>query len=290
MSLVVTAASGHLGRLVLTDLLARGTDPGRIVAGARNPLGLAEFAAQGVDVRHLDYTDPTSVTEALEGAERVLIISGTDFGPRVAQHVGVAEAAQKAGASRVAYTSGPYAQTSSMLLMQDHANTERGIEALDIPHTFLRNSWYHENYTAQLGTYLEHGVAGAAQDGRISGAPRADYAAAAATVLLDGEATGDHVYELGGDTAFTLTELAETISKVSGREVGYTDLGVEGFKAMLQQAAGMPEPVAGMFADVDRAIAQGALFVDSGDLAKLIGRPTGSLEDAVRAALAELDA
>jgi NAD(P)H dehydrogenase (quinone) len=284
VSIVVTGAGGHLGRLVVEELLGRGVPAEQIVATTRRVEALDELAARGVQVRHADFDAPETLTAAFAGAEKVLIVSGTDFGRRVAQHTAAAAAAQQAGASLVVYTSAPYANTTTMQLAAEHAGTEAAIRALGVPFTFLRNSWYFENYTAQIPQYLEHGaVFGAAGDGRISGAARADYAAAAAAVLA-GEGHEDKIYELGGDQAFTLAELATVVADVSGKAVEYRDLPAEEFLTVLE-GAGFPPPVAGVFADVDASIAKGLLFVDSGDLSRLIGRPTTALSVAVESAL-----
>jgi NAD(P)H dehydrogenase (quinone) len=246
---------------------------------------LSDLAARGVQVRIADYDAPDTLDAALAGAEKVLIVSGMDFGRRVQQHTAVAAAARKDGARLVIYTSAPRADTTSMQLAAEHRGTEEAIRTLGVPFTFLRNDWYFENYTAQLPAYLKQGaIFGAAGDGLISGAARADYAAAAAAVLTT-EGHDGAVYELGGEPPFTLSELADIVTGLSGQPVTYRNLPVEEYQKVLADA-GLPEPIPALQADVDRAIAQGELFVDTGDLTRLIGRPTSALQDAVAAALA----
>jgi NAD(P)H dehydrogenase (quinone) len=284
MSIVVTGATGQLGRLVVEDLLERGVAADQVVAGARRPQALSDLADRGVRVARVDYDDPASMAAAFAGAEKVLIVSGTDIGQRVRQHTAAAEAARAAGARLIAYTSAPYADTTPMRLADEHRGTEQAIAALGVPYTFLRNSWYLENYTAQIPTYLERGVVlGAAGDGRISGAARADYAEAAAAVLAT-EGHDNTVYELGGDTAFSLADLADLVARASGKPVVYRNLPAGEYAAALE-AAGLPAPAAAIFADVDQSIQGGALLVETGDLSRLIGRPTSTLADAVQAAL-----
>jgi len=284
MSIVVTGATGHLGHLVVEKLLDRGVDPSRIVAGGRQLEKAADLAERGVDVRRIDYDDPATVAAAVEGAERVLVVSGLDFGRRVEQHVAVARAARDAGARLVAYTSIPYADTSTMKLAADHAASEAGIRALGVPFTFLRNDFYLEEYVAQVPTYLEYGaVTGSAGAGRISGAARAELAEAAAVVLTT-EGHENAVYELGGDTSFTQAELAEIVAELSGKPLVYNPVSVEELTRILG-AAGLPQPVAEIIADADRAIAEGALHVETGDLSRLIGRPPTTITQAVAAAL-----
>ena len=276
MSIVVTGGTGPLGRGVVESLIRRGVDPGEIVTGGRRLDAVKDLADQGVRIRSIDYDDPAGLREAVEGAEKVLIVSGTDFGKRVQQHTNVARAAKDAGAQLVAYTSAPYAQTTPMLLAGEHRGTEEALQALGVPYVFLRNGWYFENYTAQVPAFRQQGViTGAAGDGRVSAAARADYAEAAAAVLSSGDHAGK-IYELGGDGSFSLPELAARLG------LEYRNLPVDEFRALLV-SGGQPEPMAAIFADVDRAISAGELFIDSGDLARLIGRPATTLDAALSA-------
>lgn len=278
MSIVVTAATGQLGRLVVSSLLERGVPAGDIVATARRPEELGDFAARGVVTRHADHEDPASLQAAFAGATKLLLISGNAPGARIEQHRNVIDAAKAAGVELLAYTSIPNAQGSSMILAQDHATTEKLIAASGVPHTFLRNGWYFENYTAQLAAHLEHGVVGSAGDGRISGAARSDYAEAAAAVLAtDGHAGA--VYELGGD-GFTMTDYAAALSKASGRDLTYTDVPQAAYEEILV-GAGVPAPFATALADADRGIANDELHVEGSDLEKLIGHAPTSLADAL---------
>lgn len=283
MSLVVTGASGHLGRLVVEALLTNGTPAADIVATTRTPESLADLAARGVEVRAADFNDPTSLKEAFAGADRILLVSTTDPDRLTGQRNAV-EAAREAGVDLLAYTSIAHADTSSLLLAGDHRATEELIAASGLTYAFLRNSWYHENYTEQLAGVLEHkAVLGSAGEGRVSAAARADYAAAAAVVLA-GEVTGNQVLELGGDTAFTLTEYAAALSAATGETITYVDQPVAQQQAFLA-SVGVPAPMDTVLADADRGLSEGDLFVDSGDLSRLIGRPTTPLADAIAAAL-----
>ena len=281
--IVVTGATGQFGRAVVESLLDRGVAPDRIVAGGRNLDAAKPLADRGVDVRRLDYDDPATIADAVAGAGRVLVVSGMDFGRRVEQHLAVARAARDAGAELVAYTSAPHATTTSMRIAADHAATEAGIRELGVPFTFLRNAWYLEGYTGRLAVYLAHGVVAASGDGRISGAARAEQAEAAAVVLTTDGHEGA-VYELGGDESFTQAELAATVAAASGRPVPYREVSVEELTATLA-ATGLPQPVAEIIADVDRATRDGALLIETGDLARLMGRRTTTLAEAVAAAL-----
>ncbi|MBM7519852.1 SDR family oxidoreductase [Nocardioides nitrophenolicus] len=282
MSLVVTGATGHLGRHVIAALLDQGVPADQVVALGRDEERLAGLAALGVTTRQVDYADAEGLAAAFAGADRVLFISGSEVGQRLPQHQNVVDAARSAGVGLLAYTSIPHADTSGLALAVEHRATEEAILASGLPHTFLRNSWYLENYTDQLPTYAEHGtVLGAARDGRVSAATRADFAVAAAAALLLEQPKA--VYELGG-AGFSLEELATTVGEVLGKEVTYTDLPADELTAALV-GAGLPEPFAATLADADLGLARGELYVEPTDLEELLGRPATSLEDALRAAL-----
>ncbi|MFG1803431.1 SDR family oxidoreductase [Micromonospora carbonacea] len=281
MSIVVTGATGHLGELIVAALLRRGVPAGEIVALGRDAGKLAGLAGHGVATRQVDYTDPGSLRAAFAGADRLMFVSGSEVGQRVAQHHNVVAAAREAGVGLVVYTSIANADRSGMILAGEHLATERELTASGLPYVILRNGWYLENYTDQLATYLQFGVTGAAGDGRVSAATRADYAEAAAAALT-GAAETNRVYELGGP-AFTLTELAEEVSRQTGQAVGYTDLPAEKLTEVLV-SAGLPEGFAAVLADSDLGLARGELYVDGDDLAKLIGREPTTLAEALRAA------
>ena len=289
MTILITGATGQLGRLVVESLLERNVPAGQIVAAGRNAAKLEELAGLGVQTRTLDYSDPVSVREAMAGIDKVLLVSGNEPGPqRVPQHLNVIEAAKDAGVELLAYTSIANADTSTMALAADHQATEQALRDSGVPFTMLRNSWYLENYTDQLGGYLQHGsVFGSAGGGRVSAATRADLAEAAAAILLaDGQA--GTVHELGGE-AMSLEELAREVSAATGQTVTYQDLPEEDF-ARLLVGAGVPEPFARILADSDRGISRGELLVEGNDLATILGRPTTSLGEAVRAAAGEFAA
>lgn len=285
MSIVVTGATGQLGRHVITALLAGGVPAAEIVATGRAVEKLAEFASQGVQVKAVDYSDAESVAAAVQGATRVLLISGSEVGQRLAQHKTVIDAAKAAGVELLAYTSIANADTTGMKLAGEHQETEALLRESGVPFVLLRNGWYLENYTEQLqGTLAQGGLAGSAGDGKVSAASRADYAAAAAAVLTADDQAGK-VYELGGDVAFSLPELAAEISAATGQDIAYNDLPAADYAGLLV-SVGVPEGFAAILADSDLGIARGDLLVSSGDLARLIGRPTTSLAESVRAATA----
>ena len=284
MTILVTGASGQLGRLVVESLLERGVPAQDVVATARDLDAIADLATKGVVVRRADYNDPVSLKNAFAGVDKALLVSSSEMGQRVEQHQNVIDAASEAAVSLLAYTSIANADTSSMLLAGEHRETERRLLSSGLPVALLRNSWYIENYTEQIPVALEHGaVLGAAGEGRVSAAARADYAAAAAAVLTLGDQAGK-VYELGG-SPFTLAQYAAELSAQAGKPVVYQDLSTDEFAAALV-GAGLPDAAAAVYADSDRGLKAGELLVESGHLERLIGRPGIPLAGAIAAQLA----
>ena len=288
MPLLITGATGQLGRLVVEQLLAAGVPAGDIIATGRATDKIKDLADRGVRVRAVDFDDRAAVRLAVAGVDRVLLVSAMEPGGRVAQHRNVIEAAREAGTGLVAYTSIVNAEATTIRLAADHQATEKLLRDSGVPYVLLRNSWYHENYTARLSAFLAQGVVpGSAGEGRISAAARADYAAAAVRVLTtDGHA--GQAYELGSDEPFTLAQLAAEISAQSGSEVRYVDL-PEAEYAEALKAHGVPELMADMLGETDAAVADGLLYTASGALTALIGRPATTLSAAVGAALRALD-
>ncbi|GHF19429.1 NAD(P)-dependent oxidoreductase [Streptomyces werraensis] len=282
MSIVVTGASGKLGRHVVEQLLEK-VPAGQVTAVVRSPEKAAGLAERGVRVAVADYNAPETFDGLFAAGDKVLLISGNEFDKgRVRQHSVVIDAAKAAGVALLAYTSAPGSLTAA--LADDHRGTERALLDSGVPYVLLRNGWYHENYTENLAPVLEHGaVVAAAGEGRVSSASRADYAAAAVAVLT-GEGHENTTYELGGDEAWSFAEYAAELSRQTGREIVYNPGTPEALTGILA-GAGVPEPVAAVFAGVDAAIAKGELVVDSGDLSRLAGRPTTPLAEAVAAAL-----
>lgn len=281
MTVAVTGASGQLGRLVVEALLKKGVTP---VAIVRDPAKVADLAERGVDVRQASYDDAAALDRALTGVDRVLLVSGNEFGERVAQHTNVIRAAERAGVELLAYTSIPQADSNPLILAQEHKGTEAVLAESSVPNVLLRNGWYWENYVGGLAHAVESGVLnGAAGAGRVAAAARADYAEAAAQVLTtDGHA--GKVYELGGDERLTYAELAQVISEVSGKPVRYENLTQADYAAALE-SAGLPSGYAQALADADYGIANGILDVDSGDLQRLLGRASTPAAEVFRAAL-----
>ncbi len=279
-TIAITGAAGQLGRLVVEQLKTR-LPAERLVALVRTP---AKAADLGVAVREADYTRPETLAAALAGIDTLLLVSATEFGQRVAQHRHVIDAAKRAGVKRIVYTSVLRADQSLLSLALEHKETEALIKASGLAWTILRNGWYTENYTGSIAGALAGGVfIGSAGEGRIASAARADYAAAAVAVLTTSGHDGK-TYELAGDSAWTLAELAAEISRQSGKLIPYKDLPEADYAAALK-GFGLPEGFAQAIAGWDVAASQGALFDEGRQLSRLIGRPTTPLADSVAAAL-----
>ncbi|MFE3827259.1 SDR family oxidoreductase [Streptomyces sp. NPDC059092] len=284
MSIVVTGATGHLGRLVIEALLAADVPADGIAAVVRNKEKAANLVASGVELRVADYDDPASLKGVFRAGDRVLLISGNEPGKRAAQHGAVIDAAKAAGVAQLAYTGVLGGPDADFDLADEHRVTERLILESGLPYTFLRHGWYTENYTDNLAPVLANdAVLAAAGEGRVSSATRADYAAADAAVLT-GEGHLNKAYELSGDTAWSFAEYAAELSRQTGRTIAYTNVPAETLRGILA-GAGVPEPMPAILADVDTAIERGRLAGTSGDLARLAGRPTTPLADTIAEAL-----
>ncbi len=279
----ITGASGQLGRLVI-DALLTNVPANQIVAAVRNPDKARDLAARGVVVREADYDRPETLATAFAGVAKVLLISSTEVTGRLPKHRAVINAAKEASVALLAYTSMLHADHSSAMLAIEHHQTEQAIAESGVPAVILRNGWYLENPLSALSAALQHGAfIGAAGAGRFSSASRKDYAEAAAAALLAPGQAG-RLYELAGDSSFTLAELASEVSRQSGKTIDYKDLSPAYFTDALK-SAGLPSDLAALLADADVAASQGALFDEGYALQRLIGRPTTPLAAAVEAAL-----
>lgn len=278
--IAITGATGQLGQHVIESLL-KTVPASQIVAIARNPAKATALSQQGITVRQADYSDEAAFTTALQGIDKLLLISSSEVGQRAPQHRNVINAAKAAHVKFIAYTSLLHADTSPLGLADEHVATEKMLAESGIAYALLRNGWYTENYLASAPAALEHGVfIGAAGEGKIASATRADYAAAAARVISEDGHAGK-TYELAGDAGWTLSQLAAELAKQSGKKVVYQNLSEADFAAALK-GVGLPAGLADMLADSDTGASKGGLFDDSHTLSKLIGRPTTSLSDSVK--------
>lgn len=283
MKIAVTGATGQLGRLAIAALKTR-VPADQIVALVRNPAAAGDL---GVASRVADYHKPETLAPALAGVDVLVLISSNDFNDRTGQHANAINAAKAAGVGRIVYTSILKGEASPMILVQDHIVTEADLKASGVPHTILRNGWYTENYTGSLGGSLAAGaMIGSSGEGRISSAARADYAEAIA-VTATGSGHAGKVYELAGDEAYTLADMAAEVSRQTGKTIPYNSLPQDVYQGILQ-SFGLPEDLSAALADSDAKGSQGYLFDDSKTLSSLIGRPTTPMAATVTDALAKL--
>lgn len=280
MKLGVTGASGKLGRLTVQELM-KTCDPADIVAIVRDPAKASDLAAAGVDVRQADYNDLAALKTAVTGIDRLLLISSSEVGKRFPQHKNVIDAAKEAGVKQIVYTSAPKATTSTLILAPEHKATEEYLAGSGLTYTVLRNNWYTENYANSVQKAAQTGeLVAAVGSGRIASAERADYAEAAAAVLV-GEGHEEKVYELTGDEAWDFNDLAAAIAEAAGCACAYKPVSPEELKTGMI-AAGLDEGTAGFVAALDANIAEGSLEEATGDLRKLIGRPGTPLKETVK--------
>jgi len=276
----ITGATGQLGRLVVEKLKQR-VDADNLIALVRSPEKATDL---GIATTAFDYNKPETLIEGLQGIDHLLLISGNEVGQRKVQHQNVIDAARQAGVRWIVYTSLLRADSSSLSLAPEHLETEELLKASGIPYTILRNGWYTENYTASIPGALGAGAfVGSAGDGKISSASRADYAEAAAIVLSSEDQVGK-VYELAGDEAYTLKDLAAEISRQTGKDIPYNNLSESEYADVLA-SLGLPEPLAQAIASWDVGASKGDLFDDKKVLSHLIGRPTTPLVESVKEAL-----
>ena len=280
--IVVTGATGHLGQLVVAALVKK-VPAAEIIAAVRTPEKAKGVLPAGVQLRQADYNRPETLAAAFAGADKLLLISSNELGQREPQHKAVIAAAVKAGVKFIAYTSILHADSSPLGLADEHKATEAALRQSGLKFTLLRNSWYAENYAGSIAGAPQSGaIYGSAGEGKIAAAARADYAEAAAAVLTAENPAA--VYELAGDAAFTMTELAAEVARQSGKPITYQNLPEADYKALLDKI-GLPAPVAAMLADSDAGAAKGGLFDDSHTLSKLIGRATTPISAVVAGVL-----
>ncbi|PDQ19202.1 NAD(P)-dependent oxidoreductase [Mesorhizobium sanjuanii] len=292
-TLLVTGASGQLGRAVIRHLLdTLKVAPARIIATTRNPENLTDLAAHGVAIRTADFDDTASLASAFKGADRVLIISTGEIdivhGKRLKQHRNAVTAARQAGVSHLLYTSMPNPEpVSPVLFAGDHYGTEQAIKESGIPYTIFRNGWYQEN----LFMSLPHAIASghwytSAADGRIAHGARDDMAAAIAAGLAS-DATESTTYTLTGPQAYTVAEIAALVTEVTGKPIEVVQLTDEALTEGLK-AAGIPEGFAPIIVSFDTNTRSGRIGMVTDAIETLSGRKPRSLEQFLKANKAAL--
>ncbi|HAS1000523.1 TPA: SDR family oxidoreductase [Enterobacter cloacae] len=281
-SILVTGASGHFGQLVLKHLTETLSVPAsRIVAASRNPAKLADWAAKGVETRALDFEQADTFAAAFKGIDRALLVS-TDAldrpGRRLEQHTNAIKGLEAAGVGHVIYTSAPNPVGAPLLIAPDHEGTENALAQSGLAGwTVLRNHWYLENLFMFLQSAIASGKWYAADGGQGSAdIARSDLALAAATVLA-GTETGKHTYTLSGTKALTKAEVASAVSAAIGKPIEVVQVPLEGLVQGMVQA-GLPEPLARVFASFDTNTEAGRVAQVTGDFERITGRQPQSFE------------
>lgn len=275
--IAVTGANGQLGKLVIQHLLKLENVHG-LVGIVRNKSQSEYLGTKNVLLREADYEAPDTLVSALEGVITLLLISSNAVGARVKQHQNVVDAAVSAGVKHIVYTSIRNADTTPMLMAEEHKATEAYIQASGLKHTFLRNGWYSENYLQQLPFYLETGLmTSVSQTGRYSTAPRDDYAEAAARIITSPILLKQPIYELAGDDSFTLPELATRIVRASGKPLKHVTVTQESMLEALLDAQ-LPDVFARALVDSEVQSEHGWLEDNSKMLSQILQRPTVPIE------------
>ena len=283
--LLVTGASGQLGRQVLDSLLESGA-AGSVIATTRNPAKLSGYSARGVEVRAADFDDEAGLEQAFRGATRALLIS-TDAvgepGKRLAQHRRAVRAFAAVGVKHALYTSIPDADKSKVMLAPDHAGTEQAIADSGLGYTFLRNNYYTDLLLGPLAGAVATGqLFDAKANGKVAYVTRLDCARAAAAALADPKRTGREIVDITGPAALSSEDLASIASELSGRPVRHASVPVAAVvQGMVQH--GLPEPLARIYASFDSAIAGGELARVSDTVERLSGKKPQSVRDFLQA-------
>ena len=283
-SILVTGASGHLGRRVVELLLERGNGA-RIIAATRKPESLAELAAKGVEARRADFDDAASLTAAFHGVERVLLIS-TDAldepGKRARQHARAVQAVAAAGVKHVAYTSIINPVGSKIMISKDHADTEAELAKHGVPFTVLRNNVYSDyQFTGLKRAFASGKLVDARASGKVGFVTREDCARIAAAVIAE-PPSGNQVLDVTGPAALSSAELAAFASEISGRSIEHQPIPLAALtEGMVQH--GLPRPLAEVYASFDAGIADGELDVASENVARFTGTQPQSMKEFLRA-------
>ncbi|TGK56105.1 SDR family oxidoreductase [Leptospira wolffii] len=253
-TVLVTGASGQLGRLVLEELLKKGHK--NIIATTRKPESLDDFSKRGVIVRSASFGDPKGLAKAFEGADRVLLISTDNIGNRIQEHGNAVDAAVQAGVKRILYTSMIDPDHAPVTFAFEHAGTEEKIRKSGLHYTILRNGLYSDYLIPKLQHAAASGtLAGSGGEGACSYVTRLDCAKAAASALV-APSSGNLVLDITGPKAWTYSELAKLTGELTHKNVSYLDLPAEELSKGLV-GVGIPKPMADALASFDISIREG---------------------------------
>lgn len=289
-ALLVTGASGALGRQAVEYLLEIGASP--IIATTRTPEKLSDLAARGVDVRKADFEDPTTLTAAFAGAKRVLLVSTdalSEPGARTRQHIAAIEAAKEAGVEHILYTSFVAARpTRTPSIAGEHFDSELAVMKSGLSWTILRNGLYAEMLLGSLPQAVQSGqLYSAGKDGRTAYTARADCARAAAAALASDD-TENMVYLITGPEALTQADIAQIAGEVTGHPVSYVPVGPEAIKTGFT-GAGFPDNVADLFVGMDVDISENLFAATTPTVEELTGTKPITVRDLLNSNKAVFD-
>ena len=282
-TILVTGASGHLGQLILTDLIKNYS--GKIIAGSRNTEKLSAFKAKGVEVRKIDFDNAETLSEGFKGVDKLMLIS-TDAlavpGLRLKQHVNAVNAAKAAGVKEIIYTSLPNADKASIFFAPDHFGTEEAIRKSGLRFTILRNNWYDQNLLHSLGQAVKSGeLVSSTEKGKVGFITREDCARVAAGVLVKGGFV-NQVIDVTGENSYSDDDVAKILSEVTGKNVKHVNISEEALREHLTSAK-LPPFVVDLFVTYERSVRKNELDVTN----SLVKEITGAHPQNLKSFLAE---
>lgn len=277
--ILVTGATGQLGGIVVENLL-KNTPANEIAVLVRDENKAADLKAKGVEIRVGSYFDEASLKTALQGIDKLLLISSNDFNDRIGQHKNVIDAAKNAGVKHIFYTGVTMKdiETSPLKpLLADHYQTEDYIKASGLTYTFLQNSLYFEVVPMFVGAgVLETGIFFPAGEGKVAFAARQDLGEATATILST-EGHENKTYNLTGSEAYSFADIAAELSALTGKTVAYTSPESAAFEGMLKQF-GLPEEIVVMSVLFAAGMKNNDFSSPSTTLEQFLGRKTTDLK------------
>ncbi len=279
-TILITGATGELGTLIINHLL-KTINPSQITALVRDENKAAALVQKGVNIKVGDYFDTSSLLKAMDGIDKVLLISSNDFNDRIGQHKNVVDAAKQAGVKHIFYTGitmNEISQSPLKPLLEDHFQTEDYIKSSGLTYTFLQNSLYLEVIPMFIGANpIETGVYFAAGDGKVAFAAKNDLAEVIAKLLIS-ENVENKAFTLSSSQAYSFNDVAETLSSLSGKKVDYISPSSEEFKVTLRQI-GLPEPIVAMSTLFAAAIKNNDFENTNSTVEEMLGRPQINLTE-----------
>jgi NAD(P)H dehydrogenase (quinone) len=278
--ILITGATGHFGKLTIDFLLKKGVKASEIAALVRDEAKAAGLKEKGIKITKGDYDHYDALVNAFKGVDKLLFVSGNDVAKRIPQHENVVNAAKEAGVQHIVYTSFSRKKedgsSAISFVAASHIKTEQLIKASGIPYTIFRNGIYSDVLPMFLGEkVLETGVYFPAGGGKASFTARQDMAEAAAVILTE-KGHENKEYELVNEEVYSLQDVANELSKISGKAVSYTSPDVKTYTETLAQA-GVPAEYTGFFAAFAQAIEQGEFETSETHLTGLLGRKPTTL-------------